>query len=273
MSNSPFGQGPSSHKELHLFVFEGRTAEPLYVKKFEKSFMGERISVKTVFEGEIYQLYEQMKNENFALDIVNLLKERSEKNAQLLDGFNRDSFAYIYLFFDYDAHATSADDHKLSEMLAFFDNETENGMLYISYPMVEAIRHYKDMKSFKQLTVKCKRNNCPYKDGCEDFEICMKEPHYKTFVSTDCRKQLTNINSYTREIWQELVLAHVSKMNYLVNDKYELPDRIESQEVIFSNQLKKHIQHKCPMVAVLSAFPIYALDYFGPDKLKEKLEK
>ena len=42
-----------------------------------------------------------------------------------------------------------ADDSKIKEMLQFFDNETENGMLYISYPMVEAIRHYKDMNSFR----------------------------------------------------------------------------------------------------------------------------
>ena len=30
---------------------------------------------------------------------------------------------------------------------------------------------------------------------------------------------------------------------------------------------------KCPKVAVLSAFPVYVLDYYGADALKEKLEK
>jgi hypothetical protein len=117
-------------------------------------------------------------------------------------------------------------------MVAFFDNETDNGMLYISYPMVEAIRHYKDMESFKELTVKCKRANCPYKGDCEDVDACLKEPHYKTIVPTESRKQLTNINGYTREVWKELISAHVSKMNYLVNGRFELPNKIESQELI-----------------------------------------
>lgn len=273
MSDNVIDQNMSSRNELHLFIFEGGSAEPLYVKKLEQNFMGGRISVKTVFDAEIYQLYELLKNEGFALDIVNLLKERSKKNAELLEGYNRDSFAYIYLFFDYDAHATKADDDKISQMLAFFDNETDNGMLYISYPMVEAIRHYKDMESFKELTVKCKRANCPYKDDCEDVDACLKEPHYKTIVPTESRKQLTNINGYTREVWKELISAHVSKMNYLVNGRFELPNKIESQELIFDKQLDKHILHKCPKVAVLSAFPVYVLDYFGADTLKEKLEE
>ena len=31
----------------------------------------------------------------------------------------------------------------VDQMLESFDNETENGKLYISYPMVEALRDYK----------------------------------------------------------------------------------------------------------------------------------
>ena len=158
-------------------------------------------------------------------------------------------------------------------MLKFFNNETENGLLYISYPMLEAIRHYKDMQSFKELTVKCKRANCPYMDECDEVEVCLKEPHYKNVSASECQPQLTNINKYTKEVWQELIRAHVSKMNYLIHDVFELPQQIESQSNIFSKQLEKHINHKCPKVAVLSAFPIYALDYYGAETLKKKLKE
>lgn len=146
-----------SNKELQLFVYEGNSAEPKYVDKLEKNFLGERIAIKCVYDAEIYQLYRQMKDDDFAIDIVSILKERSHQNAEILKDYNRDSFAYIYLFFDYDGHSTMADDSKIREMLQFFDNETENGMLYISYPMVEAIRHYKELDSFQNSTAKCKR--------------------------------------------------------------------------------------------------------------------
>ena len=262
-----------SNKELQLFVFEGGRAESKYVEKLEQNFLGKGISVKCVYDAEIYQLYKFLEKEDFDFDMVELLKERSKENAELLKDYTRDSFAYIYLFFDYDAHSTLADDSKIEEMLHFFDNETDNGLLYISYPMVEAIRHYKDLNSFKDLTVKCKRLNCAFKDDCEDIEKCLKEPHYKTFSASDCRPDLCNINKYTNEIWQELINAHVSKMNYLVNEQFAFPKKTELQSTIFEKQFEKHINHKCPMVAVLSAFPIYVLDYFGANTLKKKLDR
>ena len=262
-----------SNNELHLFVFEGVRAESKYVDMLEQNFLGERVSVKCVYDAEIYQLYKVLKEEEPDFDLVELLKERNKENAELLRDYTRDSFAYIYLFFDYDAHSTLADDDKIVEMLNFFNNETENGLLYISYPMLEAIRHYKDMQSFKELTVKCKRANCPYKEECDEVETCLKEPHYKKVSASECQPQLTNINKYTKEVWQELIRAHISKMNYLVNDVFDLPIQIELQTVIFSKQLEKHINHKCPKVAVLSAFPIYVLDYYGVETLNKKLKE
>ena len=260
------------NRELHLFIFEGLRAESKYVESLEQNFLGKQISVKCIFDAEIYQLYEQLKKDAFSIDMVELLKERNTINAEILKDYTRDSFAYIYLFFDYDAHSTLANDNKIVEMLKYFDNETENGLLYISFPMLEAIRHYQDLASFRDLTVKCKRTNCIYKSNCVDAETCMNEPHYKTVSASGCRPQLNNIHKYTREVWQELIQANIFKMNYLVNDIYAFPNKTETQESIFDKQLEKHINHKCPKVAVLSALPIYVLDYYGVETLKRKLE-
>ena len=164
-------------------------------------------------------------------------------------------------------------------MLNFFNNETENGLLYLSYPMAEALRHYKDKKTFKDLLAKCKGGNklstmnCPNKNSCPDIENCKSEPHYKEIVQKNCRSQLTNMNKYDKQIWKELIEAHVCKMNYLVNNTYTLPTKTETQSTIFDKQLEKHINRFCPQVAVLSAFPIYILDYYGTEKLKQKLKE
>ena len=85
-----------SNNELHLFVFEGVRAESKYVEKLEQHFLGKRISVKCVYDAEIYQLYKQLKAEEFDFDIVDLLKERSKENAELLRDYTRDSFPYVY---------------------------------------------------------------------------------------------------------------------------------------------------------------------------------
>ncbi|MBQ0157765.1 MAG: hypothetical protein KBS47_01985 [Bacteroidales bacterium] len=260
------------NNELHLFVLEGAGAEPQFVKKLEQNFFKRKISVKCVFDAEIYQLYKQLEKEDFAVDIVNVLKERNAHNAETLKEYNRESFAGVYLFFDYDAHSTLADDDQISKMLAFFDNETENGYLYLSYPMVEAIRHFRDMDSFKDLVAKCKRGKsfndmkCPNKSTCKDLHTCLKEDHYKNISARE-----GNINKYTFEVWKTLIRANAFKLNYLVNDEYCMPDSFISQKQIFEKQLSKHIIQPCPKVAVLSAFPLYVLDYYGIDRIKEQL--
>lgn len=261
-----------TNKEKTLFIFEGAKTEEKLVEKLEQNFLGDRHAIKCVFEAEIYQLYRAIKDdEGFPVDIVSLLKERSDKNAEKLKNYSRDSFAYVYLFFDYDAHSTLADDDKVREMISFFNDETEEGKLYISYPMVEAMRHFRDIDSFKSLTVKCKRDNCPYIDNCIDKATCLNEPHYKTFVPSDSRPQLSNVNSYTKKVWQELIAAHLCKANALVSDMFALPSSLISQGNIFDRQLEKYIHHRCPRVAVLSAFPLYVLDYYGCNKIMEKL--
>lgn len=260
------------NKEKTLFIFEGGRSEDKYVEKLELNFLGERHAIKCVFDAEIYQLYRAIRQEDgLPIDIVTLLKERTVENAEILKDYTRDSFAYVYLFFDYDGHSTLANDDKISEMLSFFSDETENGKLYISYPMVEAIRHFRDLESFKYLTVKCKRANCPYIKECGEKDNCLKEPHYKRLSVTDSRPQLSNVNSYNNDVWKELITAHVCKANYLVNEIFELPKYLISQDSIFNSQLEKYISHKCPVVAVLSAFPLYVLDYYGVENTIKKL--
>ncbi len=259
-----------SNKYNTLFVFEGEHTEDNIVSKLEQHFMGTSIAVKCVFCGEIYQLYKQLHKEDFAVDIVSLLKERSEKNRQELEDYDNDSFSYIYFFFDYDGHATKADDAQVAELIEFFDNETENGKLFISYPMVEAIRHYKDKEAFIATVVRCKGKNCPNLKDCSECDECLKRPHYKQFVAEDSNPRYSNLN--TPIIWKELIDAHLCKANALVNDEQSRPTRLISQNEIFNRQLGKYISQPCPCVAVLSAFSLFLQDFYGVEKLNEKLQ-
>ena len=60
-------------------------------------------------------------------------------------------------------------------------------------------------------------------------------------------------------------------MNDLVVDVFIFPNILYPQSQVFEKQLEKYISKKCPKVAVLSAFPIFILDFFGCEKTKEKL--
>lgn len=259
-----------------LFVFEGERAESLYVNSLNKNILGEETIIECVFGSDIYQLYNK-KNIDGDLDTLELLKERCEipelhESKAILEKYTRDDIAEIYLFFDYDGHATKADDEQIKKMLAMFDNETDQGKLYISYPMVEAIKHIKDFAECSILEVKCKGQNCPSKDNCEDRDTCKKEPHYKSKSATECLPILNQLRKYDRNLWIQIIMIHLSRMNYIVNGLYSYPSKLEYQDSIFESQLEKFISKECPTVAVLSAFPVFIHDYFGNEKTKTILQ-
>lgn len=235
-----------------LFVFEGRKTEKSVTDNLTKFFVNENTVITCAYCTTIYKMYADISEDEY-LDTFSLVKD-IDANKDTLKGFKRSDFSQIYMFFDYDGHATNASDKKMSDLLAFFNEETEKGKLYISYPMVEAIKHIESFDKFKNLKV-----------AFDSFQ------GYKKVVNANCIKSLVDFNCYNLDIWKELILAHLKKMNEIINNKYEFPTEIIDQLTIFNKQLEKHINTD-QTVAVLSAFPIFLHDYYGNEELKKRLE-
>ena len=257
-----------------LFVFEGKNPERKIVQSLEKNVLPPRRSIKCIYAEDVYALYrETVADED--LDIFSLLKSRSVANQKALSGYSSNDFSEIYLFFDYDAHATMArrqtnedgtsvcGDQAIAEMLRFFDNETEHGKLYLSYPMAEALWHILPDEQSLVLTVRCKLENCIDFSNCKKEKECANDPHYKRRVGQECVPQLANLNSYTRAIWSQLLDVHLKRLHYLVAGTMGIPTQLISQLSIFEKQLADFISRSCPEVVVLSAFPVFVFDYFG----------
>ncbi len=183
-----------------------------------------------------------------------MLKERFQ-NQELLSEYTREDFAEIYLFFDYDGHANNATDEKIQALLELFNEETENGKLFISYPMVEAIKHISSTIDFKQLTVEAKRNI-----------------KYKNKVHEEGALIWRNLKKLTYGQWGELLQLHLKKMHFIVTNNFTMPNEHISQREIFTNQLSKYLKADNAKVAVLSGFPIFLFDYYGYHKTMELIE-
>lgn len=235
-----------------LFVFEGKRTEKQIADNLTNYFFNKNTIVQCAYCTDIYQLHREI-SEDEDLDTFALLKEKLQ-NAESLSAYNRNDFAEIYMFFDYDGHATLADDTKIVEVLNFFNEETTSGKLFISYPMVEALKHYSDAMDFKQKKVEAK-----------------EKIKYKKIVSEECNKQLIDLTIYSKAIWIQLVDLHLKKMNYIVRDEYSFPTDNITQKEIFFKQLDKYINIDST-VSVLSAFPIFLFDYYGYDFIVEFLK-
>jgi hypothetical protein len=233
-----------------LFVFEGEKAENLISNNLMQFFLNENIVVTCAYCTTIYNLYSEVFIDP-DLDTFNLVKD-NPKNFEVLRERKRSDFAEIYLFFDYDGHVSNANDFKLIELLSFFIEETDKGKLLISYPMVEALRHIEDLDTFEYLTF-----------AISNFR------DYKKYTTTNCINDFKHFNEYTLIKWKQLIELHLKKMNKIVNDKFEMPIKSINQLTIFGNQMGKYINPN-QSVAVLSSFPIFLFDYYGPDNLNKK---
>ena len=134
-------------------------------------------------------------------------------------------------------------------MLNKFDNETENGKLYISYPMVEALKHLKkDKLDINNYLVEAKTRI-----------------NYKNFVSQNTDYE--NLVNLTKGNWFFIISENLKRCSFLLeitNITYEIYSNMINQESIFNKQLDKYISQE-EKVLVLSAFPFFLIEYFGEE--------
>jgi len=229
--------------DIILLVFEGEKTEPRIFDSLRKTFFGSEKNsiIQATYNAEIYQLWKQVRDDGF-LDLLELLRERSEKNRISLAGIERDHVSQIFLFFDYEGHATGATDEKIQKMLEHFDEETENGKIYISYPMVEALKHL--TREFQNQAVPAKQN-INYKQV-----VAESESPYQDMRKVDAND------------WQQIVSKNLKKGNFIARGQYALPKSPTPQAKIFKGQLTNFI---VPLgkVSVLSGIPFFVAEYFG----------
>ena len=126
----------------------------------------------------IHMLAKCIKDDGY-LDIIEVIRERNKTAAKMLDGYTKDDFEGVYLFFDLDPQDIgNYSEENLNMMLSVFDNETVNGKLYISYPMVEAIRDLKLHDSCKRRCVYDIRGGLHYKTVVGDMKEFM---HFQSY--------------------------------------------------------------------------------------------
>lgn len=253
-------------KEYIVAISEGEKTERQIIENLQVNFFKNKVSnnkelIILSFKTNIYALWNVMKRDDFETDIIEVLAERDKSIESFLKTIDKKLISEIYLFFDYDGHACNKEseiDNIVSQMIERFDNETENGKMYISYPMVEAI---KDLKRKDNCSRRCRvsaRDNI----------------HYKMLVAQDT--EFENLTKLTIDDWYLILASNLKKANCIVSSLFVFPSykgykEIISQAKIFQSQVNKFIDVD-KTVAVLSGVPFFLIDYFG-EGLFEKIKQ
>ena len=254
-----------------LFVFEGAKREPNLFRAIETLFFQDKQNIVCSFGNNIYELYSELKSFEGDGDIVSILKERfqGKTDTPFKDDVKSSDFSEIYLIFDYDFHNKNIPlkemNSQIEEMLDMFDDETDNGRLYINYPMVEAIRYTKTLPDKDYWTYVISRKECTdssFKNIADSFS------DYKSldFLTLSTRRPATEkeISSRLRS-WILLIVQNVSKANYICRGKNVMPeDKYDVSQIAIFDAQKEYLS-RSESVSILSAFPLFLFNYFPAD--------
>lgn len=248
-------------KDTILVISEGVKPEKIIYNSIKEHFFNKK-NQKSDYEfisynSHLYSLYSKLKEDDFLTDIIELIIEIDPAQEEKLINAR---ISQVFLFFDFDGHTIQDEvirHDQVIELLEHFNNETENGLLYLSYPMAEALKDYqKDYKCY---------NYCSSKiDIGKEF---------KTIINN--RSDFKYPKSYTLDHWYFIIYSSISKGNCLFFDSYNIPDyevyiNEFNSETIYDRQYNKFISTESK-VAILSAYPFFILDYFGK-KLYDKIK-
>lgn len=147
-------------------------------------------------------------------------QKKLEKVREQLESLN-DKIPYTYLLFDLDIHDRQfTDENKksiLKEMQEYFNDETENGLLLISYPMIESFRDYTSDEDYFDRHID--------KNQSKDYKRLVGE-----------RGNNTNLGKLTKKDFENRTLLNLLKVNYLLNKKKDVP---------LYNDFLNYIQNNC----------------------------
>lgn len=206
-----------------LAIVEGESADFKLINHFFNLFFDDEFYV-WAYKTNFYALYDTLsledENNYDDLDIKQVIKSR-EASTEIKAKLD-EKYTDIILVFDLDPQDQRFKEEKVYKMLSVFHESSDNGKLYINYPMVEAFKH---ISSTTDLT---------YIDRVVNMDD-LRNKTYKTIVSKVSFE--TDFEKYNIDMCLDVFKLNLIKFNNLLYQKKELPTNIEEYNQLDVMQL------------------------------------
>lgn len=235
-----------------LFITEGERDDPRFLKKIHNLLLGTKPGNIYTHGHSIHSLVSKMLVDGVIdedLDVVALLREEaSEEKATILD----QDFTDVYLIFDMDPQDSIYDGVNLEMVMDFFSDSTENGKLYLNYPMLESYRHLKE----------------PYDRGYLTRTVALEDvSRYKEIVNEEAYDGIKDLGKFGEDTAMMILELNARKANLLLCGDDGVPS---SEEYLVWNmfdllKLQTEAKDTHGYVHVLNTCVFNILD-FNPEK-------
>lgn len=255
------------HSSKILLITEGEGVEVKFFKKYIS--VTKKLGTEIVpFSENVLTLYKHIKSYAFngieanTRDILRAYPHLSDENKAKLDPQNK--YTDIFLIFDLDIqNAKEPKNIKqylelVRELLNYFNNSTEHGLLLLNYPMMESYKHCESFIDKNYLT--------------RTYPATIEDSHnYKNYLDT--KKYNTDINSYSQYNFFRLAALNLLKANYIISGQIEPPtsEHYEyemSQLQIFEKQLEAI---KTGYMYVLNSASLISVELYGKSFFEKDL--
>lgn len=265
-----------AEKKHILFIYEGVSAEEQLLANLQEAYLADFSEVEILnlpADGNIYMLWRRLVEDEFETNVIDLLREMSTEARERLErkGLKASQFSEIYMFFDYDGHAAQFSEETIEQanelckrlgmeeiknkrdllerLLLVFDNETEQGKLYISYPMIESIKEIRaEVATYNRLYIPLE-----------------EVPRYKHSFAQ--RSDYGNYSRITRNLWAIACKASVKQASLIVNGYEACTYKQFINEItqlnIYHAEKRDYINNSSGyFLAVLNSIPLFLCEYF-----------
>lgn len=246
-----------SKKDL-LFITEGETDEPDFIKKFLKVCIPNVeyniYSYSTTIHTLARAIFNRKGEIDEDLDIKKVLREQ-EKDAMKKRILQKD-YTDIILVFDFEPHCDSPEFDKVEKMIEYFNDSSNMGRLYINYPMMQSYKHFKRFpdEEFKDRKI-------------ETMDVA----NYKEIVHTESKYKKLGVYNYP--ICLNIIGYHLMKANYILSNRYMLMNRNEFLDLDYKKiyDIERKNNEKDGYVDVLNTFVLFVIE-FNPTSMIEKIK-
>lgn len=239
-----------------LIITEGEKLEKAFFSRMKDVF-SMKIDIYT-FKTNVISLYDDLiKEEKDGLpsDLIEVLRHRKMNTSEEIKILSND-FVYVYLIFDFDYHA-SDNKHNIVDVIEYltkrFDNETEDGKLYVNYPMMDSI--------YDQTVI----GEDVYLEKCIQIS---DSSNYKSIVHK--RGNNKHISDYTVNDFNTIakqnaikasLIYHIDLLNYASFEK--VTNQNKTLELVLADYVSNGI------IPIFNTSSMLLIDYFGERKFVE----
>ena len=237
-----------------LMVVEGGKREVRLMRHLFKVYgIADKYEVFS-YNSKIYSLYSQMfvHMDPSEADLLQVLKER-EKDTEARKILDQ-RFSDILLIFDLDPQDNQFSNDKIREMMEYFNESSDNGKLYINYPMVESFYHMKSIPDPEYINSIVTFDELKRKKYKERVQIENRNKDYSKFAVNKAECNTVIHQNYEKA----MRISNKVLKDYLGN--------FEIGKEVLEKQLSKMDKEKCLYVLCTCIF--FILDY-NPALLEE----